>query len=211
MKTIFVALLSVAGCAGLSRSPSPVWHDEFNGPAGASFDRAKWAADTGGLGFGNQEREFYTTRPENVALDGQGHLIITARAEPSSSPYQCWYGKCGYTSTRLKTKGLFAQRYGRFEARIRIPRGQGMWPAFWMLGTDIDSVGWPRSGEIDIMENIGREPAIAHGAHGIAMRRYSVWSSRSVIDAMKSHTARWSPSAAQRSDASGGSVRGFST
>jgi len=167
VKSIFVALLSVVGCASLSRSPSPVWHDEFDGPAGASFDRAKWVADTGGLGFGNQEREFYTTRTENVALDGQGHLVITARAEPSSSGYQCWYGRCTHTSTRLKTKGLFAQRYGRFEARIHIPRGQGVWPAFWMLGDDIDSVGWPRSGEIDIMENIGREPAIAHGTlHG---------------------------------------------
>ena len=124
-------------------------------------------ADTGGHGFGNQERQFYTTRAENVALDGDGHLVITARAEPPSSAYACWYGSCRYTSTRLKTKGLFAQAYGRFEARIRVPRGQGIWPAFWMLGDDIDSVGWPQSGEIDILENIGREPAIVHGTlHG---------------------------------------------
>lgn len=167
MKPTFFALLAVTACANLSPSPSPVWHDEFDGPAGASFDRAKWVADTGGVGFGNHERQFYTTRAENVALDGDGHLVITARAEPPSSAYECWYGKCRYTSTRLKTKGLFAQAYGRFEARIRIPRGQGVWPAFWMLGADIDSIGWPRGGEIDIMENIGREPAVAHGtAHG---------------------------------------------
>src|SRR5450755_4252198 len=114
-------------------SASPVWSDEFDGPAGTSFDPTKWTADVGGNGFGNQEREFYTTRPENVALDGDGHLVFTARAETPSPTFQCWYGQCLYTSARLKTIGLFAQTYGRFEARIRIPRGQGLWPAFWML------------------------------------------------------------------------------
>ncbi|HEY6224160.1 MAG TPA: glycoside hydrolase family 16 protein [Gemmatimonadales bacterium] len=163
----FVTLFALAAYSDPGAPPRPVWHDEFAGPAGASFDPTKWVADTGGHGFGNQERQFYTTRAENVALDGAGHLVITARAEPPSSADECWYGSCRYTSTRLKTKGLFAQAYGRFEARIRVPRGQGLWPAFWMLGADIDSVGWPRCGEIDIMENIGREPAIAHGTlHG---------------------------------------------
>jgi beta-glucanase (GH16 family) len=162
-----VASLAIGACASVSLSPTPVWHDEFDGPAGASFDRAKWTADTGGAGFGNQEREFYTTRTENAVLDGHGHLVITALAEPPSSNRQCWYGRCLYTSTRLKTEGLFAQAYGRFEARIRIPRGQGMWPAFWMLGDDIAKAGWPQSGEIDITENIGREPPIVHGTmHG---------------------------------------------
>jgi beta-glucanase (GH16 family) len=143
------------------------WSDEFDGPAGASFDRTRWVADTGGGGWGNQEREFYTTRPENVALDGDGHLVITARAEPAGSSLACWYGACRYTSARLKTQGRFDQTYGRFEARIRIPRGQGLWPAFWMLGRDIDTVGWPRCGEIDVMENIGREPRTVHGTiHG---------------------------------------------
>lgn len=167
MKSACIALFAVAACTHLATTPSPVWHDEFDGPVVATFDRAKWTADTGGGGFGNQEREFYTSRAENVALDGNGHLVITALAEPPSTTDECWYGKCRYTSARLKTKGLFAQTYGRVEARIRIPRGQGIWPAFWMLGTDIDSVGWPTGGEIDIMENIGREPAIAHGTlHG---------------------------------------------
>ena len=146
---------------------APVWSDEFDGPAGASFDRSRWTADVGGMGFGNQEREYYTTRPENVALDGAGHLVFTAVAEAPSSGFQCWYGQCQYTSARLKTTGLFAQTYGRFEARIRIPRGQGIWPAFWMLGANVDQVGWPRSGEIDIMENIGKEPSTVHGTlHG---------------------------------------------
>jgi beta-glucanase (GH16 family) len=167
MQPVFIAFIAATACSHIAPAPTPVWHDEFNGPAGASFDRALWAPDTGGKGFGNQERQFYTTRVENVAMDGNGHLVITARAEPASSSYECWYGKCLYTSTRLKTKGLFAQKYGRFEARIKIPRGRGLWPAFWMLGDNIDSVGWPGSGEIDIMENIGREPAIAHGTlHG---------------------------------------------
>jgi beta-glucanase (GH16 family) len=167
VKPAFFALFALAACVVVAPTPAPIWRDEFDGPAGASFDRAKWVADTGGHGFGNQERQFYTTRAENVALDGDGHLVITARAELPSSTYECWYGRCGYTSTRLKTKGLFVQAYGRFEARIRVPRGQGLWPAFWMLGTDIDSVGWPQCGEIDIMEHIGREPTIAHGTlHG---------------------------------------------
>jgi beta-glucanase (GH16 family) len=144
-----------------------VWSDEFDGVAGASFDASKWLAETGGSGWGNQEREFYTTRPENVALDGAGHLVITALTEPAGTTDTCWYGSCLYTSARRKTAGKFSQAYGRFEARIRIPRGQGLWPAFWMLGANIDQVGWPRSGEIDIMENIGKEPNVVHGTmHG---------------------------------------------
>jgi beta-glucanase (GH16 family) len=161
------ATTSNGGAITGSTSWTLVWSDEFNGSSGASFDRDKWVADTGGAGWGNQEREFYTTRADNIVMDGSGHLVITARAEPASSSYSCWYGTCGYTSARIKTKGLFSQTYGRFEARIRIPHGQGLWPAFWMLGDNIDAVGWPRSGEIDIMENIGREPGMVHGTmHG---------------------------------------------
>lgn len=146
---------------------APVWSDEFEGPAGATFDRTRWTTDIGGGGFGNRERQFYTNRPENVALDGAGHLVFTARAEVPSAAFECWYGQCLYTSARLKTVGLFTQTYGRFEARIRIPRGQGLWPAFWMLGSNVDAVGWPQSGEIDVMENIGREAASVHGTlHG---------------------------------------------
>ena len=168
------------GCGASSTTavPAPVssgttshwvlaWNDEFDGPAGSPVDPAKWVAETGGQGWGNRERENYTTRPENIALDGNGHLVITARAASPSSSDRCWYGDCLYTSARIKTQGRFSQAFGRFEARIRIPRGQGMWPAFWMLGADIDTVGWPRSGEIDVMENIGREPGIVHGTvHG---------------------------------------------
>ena len=170
-----VSAILLGACASggtTTTTPAPgewrlAWNDEFNGPAGATFDRAKWVADTGGEGWGNREREFYTTRPENVATDGAGHLVITARAEPDTTKYRCWYGGCRFTSARLKTQGLFDQAYGRFEARLQLPRGQGIWPAFWMLGRDIGTVGWPASGEIDIMENIGREPNIVHGTvHG---------------------------------------------
>ena len=143
------------------------WSDEFDGASGALVDPAKWVTETGGNGWGNQEREYYTTSAGNASLDGSGHLVITARAEPANSSLTCWYGSCRYTSARLKTQGRFQQTYGKFEARIRIPRGQGLWPAFWMLGSNIDQVGWPQSGEIDIMENIGKEPFAVHGTlHG---------------------------------------------
>ena len=153
-------------------SPPPaewtlVWSDEFSGPPGAPVDTTKWMAETGGQGWGNQEKEYYTAGTANAALDGDGGLAITARAEPANSPLSCWYGTCRFTSARLITKSKFETTYGRFEARIRIPRGQGVWPAFWMLGSNIDGVGWPQCGEIDIMENIGREPKIVHGTmHG---------------------------------------------
>ena len=139
------------------------WSDEFDGPDGSRPDQSRWVAETGGNGWGNEELESYTNRPENAHIEN-GNLIITARAEA----YTGSDGHArGYTSARLKTQGQFAQTYGRFEVRMQIPRGQGLWPAFWMLGADISSVGWPASGEIDIMENIGREPNIVHGTiHG---------------------------------------------
>jgi beta-glucanase (GH16 family) len=143
-----------------------VWADDFNGPAGAPPDSSRWSHDTGGSGFGNNELEYYTTSTANAALDGNGHLVITARQE-NPAGYNCWYGSCRYTSARINTAGKFTQKYGHVEARIKLPRGQGMWPAFWMLGDNIGSVGWPNSGEMDIMENIGREPGTNHGSmHG---------------------------------------------
>jgi hypothetical protein len=103
------------------------WRDEFDGPAGAAADPARWVADTGGQGWGNQEREYYTAGAENAALDGRGTLVITARAEPAGTARRCWYGPCRYTSARLKTKGRFAQAYGRFERACgcRAARGSG--------------------------------------------------------------------------------------
>ncbi|MFF7678395.1 RICIN domain-containing protein [Actinacidiphila glaucinigra] len=139
--------------------------DEFDGPAGSAVDGGKWQIETGD-NVNNHERQFYTAGNRNAALDGQGHLVITARKE-NPAGYQCWYGSCQYTSARLNTAGRFTTTYGHVETRMKVPRGQGMWPAFWMLGNDIGDVGWPASGEIDIMENVGFEPGTVHGTiHG---------------------------------------------
>jgi len=134
------------------------WRDEFDGAAGTSADNAKWRLKVGPNGA-NGELEYYTSRPQNVTLDGNGNLVITALKES--------YMGYGYTSARLESGGRFQQAYGRFESRIKLPAGQGIWPAFWGLGNNIGQVGWPSCGEIDIMENIGREPSINHGSlHG---------------------------------------------
>lgn len=131
------------------------WSDEFDG---SKLDSTKWVAEAGGHGWGNHELQHYTGRKENLRVAG-GMLIIEARKEK--------FDNSAYTSARIKTAGLFERQYGRFEARIKLPRGQGIWPAFWMLGADIATTGWPRSGEIDIMENIGKEPSLIHGTlHG---------------------------------------------
>ena len=163
------SLSLLVGVVVVSGSPASAawrltWSDEFDGASGSRPDTAKWNYALGGGGFGNQEHQFYTNRAENAAMDGQGSLAITARKEtlPGS---RCWYGTCQYTSARLLTNGKFSQAYGRFEARMRMPYGQGIWPAFWMLGTGSD--GWPDAGEIDVMEHIGRMPNTVHGTiHG---------------------------------------------
>ncbi|WP_329459412.1 family 16 glycosylhydrolase [Streptomyces sp. NBC_01497] len=139
--------------------------DDFDGPAGQGPDGSKWTTETGD-NVSNHEREYYTPGNANAKLDGQGHLVIEARKENPGN-YQCWYGRCEYTSARLNTSGKFTAQYGHVETRMKIPRGQGMWPAFWMLGSDIGNVGWPASGEVDIMENVGFEPGSVHGTiHG---------------------------------------------
>lgn len=135
------------------------WEDKFDGVAGESPDASNWKFELGrgpdGDGWGNDELQTYTDKPENVSLDGQGNLIIKALSEG------------GFTSARIITKGLFEQRFGRFEAKIKLPYGPGIWPAFWLLGSNIETVGWPQCGEIDIMELKGQEPNIIHGSlHG---------------------------------------------
>lgn len=143
------------------------FRDEFNMPAGTPVDTGKWTAETGGGGWGNQELQYYTGDTENAYHDGTGSLIIKTIKRDLPPSFVCWYGQCRYTSARLVTKGKFDRKYGRFEARIKIARGQGIWPAFWMLGNNIDTAGWPSCGEIDVMENIGREPNTVHGTiHG---------------------------------------------
>ncbi len=134
--------------------------DEFDTEGAPSS--ALWNYDIGrgpgGDGWGNEELQYYTNRAENVKVDN-GFLLITAQEES--------FEGAAYTSSRITTKGLFDQQYGRFEARIRMPWGQGIWPAFWMLGADIDSNPWPQAGEIDIMEFRGQEPTRTLGSvHG---------------------------------------------
>ncbi|MFJ6728902.1 MULTISPECIES: RICIN domain-containing protein [unclassified Streptomyces] len=173
--------------------------DDFNGPAGAAVDGSKWQIETGD-NVNNHERQYYTAGNRNAALDGQGNLVITARRENPSN-YQCWYGRCEYTSSRLNTSGKFTTTYGRVEARMKIPRGQGMWPAFWMLGSDIGQVGWPNSGEIDIMENVGFEPNTVHGTlHGPGYSGsggigagYSLPGGQAFADAFHTFAVDWSP------------------
>lgn len=141
-----------------------VWADEFDGLAGAQPDPARWFIETGGSGNGNAEHQYYTADPANLRLDGAGHLVITARqvADPPASGLTCWYGPARYTSGRMNTSGRFTCQYGWVEARLRTPFGQGMWPAFWMLGADFRAAGWPTCGEIDIMEYVGRQPHLVH-------------------------------------------------
>jgi beta-glucanase (GH16 family) len=178
LTALFSLILLLCGCRHIPISdppppipPSPwtlVWSDEFSTKDGSSPDPAKWTYDLGGKGWGNRELESYTNRKENAHIE-KGNLVITAQKESFT-------GTDGvprdYTSARLKTQGLFVQTYGRIEARIKIPEGQGMWPAFWMLGEDIPTVDWPKCGEIDIMENVGKEPAAIHGSlHGPSTTR----------------------------------------
>ncbi|HEX4461944.1 MAG TPA: RICIN domain-containing protein [Polyangia bacterium] len=135
------------------------WSDEFNGAAGA-IDGSKWTAEVDGSPA-NNELEYYTSRSTNVSVDGNGALELVARAES--------YGGRSYTSGRINTASHFTQAYGRFEARVWMPTGQGIWPAFWVLGDNIGdaNIGWPKCGELDIMETIGTDMDHNHGSmHG---------------------------------------------
>jgi beta-glucanase (GH16 family) len=138
-----------------------VWSDEFDGD---SIDLTNWTYDIGGWGWGNGEAQYYTDRPENARVQN-GLLVIELRQEKFDDSY--------YTSARLKTQGLREFQYGRLEARIKVPRGAGTWPAFWMLGADFEQDSpdpakqWPAIGEIDIMEYTGKEPDLILGTvHG---------------------------------------------
>ena len=139
----------------LSQNWVLVWIEEFDNN---QIDQSKWVYDTGGDGWGNNELEFYTDRRENSFISN-GCLVIQALKEDFQGRQ--------YTSARMKTQGKWSITYGKFEIRAKLPFGQGIWPAFWMLGDDISTVGWPACGEIDIMENIGKDPNNIYGSiHG---------------------------------------------
>ncbi len=136
----------------------PVLQEEFDNDGAPDPNLWSYDIGTGENGWGNNELQYYTDNPRNVAVNN-GVLVITARRED--------FQGAAYTSARLVTKSKFEQAYGRFEARIKLPWGQGIWPAFWMLGADIDTNPWPGAGEIDIMEFRGQEPATILGSvHG---------------------------------------------
>jgi len=179
----WVAGVALLACTGPSSAPRPdttstsiselkqVWADEFDGPAGSRVDSAKWHYDlgdgcqSGNCGWGNQEKEWYSSASENVSLNGQGQLQIVAR--PAAAGLTCYYGACQYTSAKITTRGTLDVAPGRVEARIKLPAGQGLWPAFWLLGINIGAVGWPRCGELDIMENHGSDVTSTSSAmHG---------------------------------------------
>jgi beta-glucanase (GH16 family) len=141
------------------------WSDEFDGPAGSPPDPATWRPETGGHGWGNQELQFYTEH-DNASLDGTGNLVIVVQRSDGRLRDDR-YGDRRYTSARLISKDRVAVRYGVVQARMRLPGGRGMWPAFWMLGQNVDQAGWPGCGEIDVMENFGTDPAVVQGTvHG---------------------------------------------
>lgn len=163
LATILVTLLAACGGTPVpTATPLPelpgwqlVWHDEFDGDA---INPAHWTYDLGSGGWGNGEAQYYTARPENARVEN-GLLILEARREKYEDSY--------YTSARLKTQGLQEFQYGRIEARIQVPAGAGLWPAFWMLGANFGPTPWPDCGEIDIMEYVGREPDLIMGTlHG---------------------------------------------
>jgi beta-glucosidase len=197
-------LVLPAGVEAMAQTTSGwklVWSDEFNGPAGAPPNPANWNYDLGGGGWGNGEAETYTNSPNNVFQDGKGNLVIRAIRDSFGN----------YTSARLQTGTPGASthttdlswQYGRIEARIQLPFGLGVWPAFWMLGENIGSVGWPQCGEVDIMENFGTfnnnisiNNGTAHGpgysgANGIS-QAYTLPFGEKVADDYHVYAVEWS-------------------
>ncbi len=175
----------------------PLWQDDFDQPVGSGPSAERWAHDLGDNGWGNAELQLYTDSRENSfvtadadASDGKAMVLRAVRAPA---------GK--YTSARLKTLGKFSVTHGRIEARIKVPRGQGIWPAFWMLGETFTTAGWPQCGEIDIMEVVGHEPHRLHqtlhgpgysGARGIN-KAISLPDGASLSDNYHVYSVEWSP------------------
>jgi beta-glucanase (GH16 family) len=155
---------------GVAATPTKklLWSQEFNEAAGTAPNAKYFKYDLGGGGWGNKEMQWYTE--DAVQTNGQGQLVITASKIPATQdgdlPYNC-FGDCQYFSGRVNTQGKVRFKYGRLEARIQMPAGGGVWPAFWLLGSNIVAKSWPTSGEIDVVELRGREPnrdiATAHG------------------------------------------------
>jgi beta-glucanase (GH16 family) len=156
-----------------------LWSEEFNSKQGTKPSSKNWAYEIGGGGWGNSERQFYTDKVSNISTDGAGKLVITAKristasldivgTEPGTEAILDRCSDCQFTSARIKTARKLAFKYGRIEARMKMPQGVGTWPAFWMLGGDLlEGSSWPECGEVDIMEFRGdindRTTSALHG------------------------------------------------
>jgi beta-glucanase (GH16 family) len=152
---------------------SLVWSDEFSGPAGTFPGASRWTPQTGGGGWGNGEAQCYTNSPDNASTNGQGQLVITALRTPL---HWCSDGHLNnFTSARLTTERSFSVTHGRLEVRAKLPSGAGAWPAFWALGANEWSVGWPQCGEIDVMEYTGNRPSVTTSAAHVAAYDGSHW------------------------------------
>lgn len=162
------------------------WSDEFPGTA---LDPAKWTYEIGqgSGGWGNNELQYYTASPTNVFVD-TGYLHIVGKVENIGGAY--------FSSSRIKTQGLYDFTYGKVEARLKVPNGQGLWPAFWMLGSNITTVGWPLCGEIDVMEHVNNE-LIVHGTHHYDNFGHQYAGGQIFADASQWHvyTVEWTPDA----------------
>ena len=160
---VFASMLMLSNCSNdetqtVATFTNLVMSDEFDVEGAPNSEIWNFDTGTGFNGWGNNELQYYTDRSENVTVQN-GLLVISAIQED--------YNGSSYTSARLLTKGKFSQAYGRFEARIKVPGGSGLWPAFWLLGENYDVDGWPQCGEIDIMEYRRQEPTMVSGSiHG---------------------------------------------
>ncbi len=159
-----LAILSGSVAADAVTKEKVLWARYFGEKAGTRVDAKTWSYDTGnGMGWGNNEQEYYTTKSANISMDGSGHLVITAKKLDPENPVDQeitnWCGDCKYSSAKIVTRDKVGFKYGTLSARIQVPEGIGMWPAFWMLGVPRDNCdGWPACGEIDIMEARGSQP-----------------------------------------------------
>ncbi len=204
-RVVLLGALAIAAGSGFVRAPAAqapgwtlIWSDEFNDRDGSKPNPTRWTSDVGGNGWGNQELQYYTDRTPRNSVIQRGNLAISALAER-------YTGRDGvtrpFTSARIHTLGRFTVVYGRIEARIRVPSGQGLWPAFWMLGSNINEVGWPNCGEIDILENVGSEPSTIHGTlHGPGYSdrsgiggSYTLPGNRRFTDAFHVFAIEWEP------------------
>jgi beta-glucanase (GH16 family) len=184
-----------------------LWSDEFDAPAGTPPDPANWSFELGDgtvnriPGWGNDELQYYTDAPENVRHDGEGNLVIDVlEIDEGEDGPPCYYGPCRYTSARLLTQHKQEFLHGRMEAAVQVPEGDGLWPAFWALGDDIQEVGWPQTGEIDVMEVVGRLPSTVFGtihgpgyAGGQSFGGTTSTAPAAVADQVRTFAVEWQP------------------